>query len=147
MELPIKLRIIAAVLVLCIGACAPSKQPEPAPSAGSTIVTNGDWDDLKAAIDYAAGIQEMAFVREVAFQLEPLEVAELPTRRRWFDLVTVGDEPVKLSFRAMSSAQPTDMVITARVGRFGDGPRERQLLDTIKTRLDQLAGVDVAPIK
>lgn len=88
----------------------------------------------------------MAVVREVAFQLTPFEVFGVATRRRAFDLVTPGAEPVRVSFRAHSSDDPGDITVFVRVGRFGDADREVRVLNDIAKRLRELEGRDFAPL-
>lgn len=98
---------------------------------------NGDWDDVKASVQVAAGRCEMAVVasHEVAGD-HAME----------FSLVTVGDEPASLKFEAGGDRDPRRIRAWARVGTFGDTVRERKLLGEVDSRLVQLRGRDWAPL-
>lgn len=128
------------------GCAAAPRRTSPTPSAGSAIVVSGDWDDIVAALTVAADRSELAVVREVAFQLTPFEVFGVSTRRRSFDLVTPGAEPVRVNFRAHSSDDPGDISVFVRIGRFGDAEGEVRVLNDIAKRLRELAGRDYAPL-
>jgi hypothetical protein len=77
-------------------------------------------------------------------------------RTKTFELVTVTDEPARLvaslrggdgaamSWGAGGGAGPVEL--SASVGRFGDTQRERKLLRAVRQRLEQLSGVDSAPL-
>lgn len=132
-------------MVSCTGSPRRSHgQPSP---TGTVITADGDWDDLDAAIEAACAKTEHALVRRVAFQLQPAEVIDIPTRRRAYDLVTVGGEPTHVTFVARQTGDPTPIEITAKVGRFGDAAREDTLLKVISARLTDLKGKDFAPMR
>ncbi len=79
-------------------------------------------------------------------------------RTKTYQLVTVTDEPAQVvaqvrggagmsstrTWGAAGGAGPIE--ISASVGRFGDVQRERKLLKAIRQRLEQLSGVDSAPL-
>lgn len=139
----------AASLALWLGACAGTNWSHSTGEAspGITLVVRGDWDDVEAAVQVAAGRSEMGIVKVLGTQLNPAEAAKVPTRRCVFELRTSGDEPATLEFRAASTADPGDIVATAHVGRYGDRVREEHLLAEVRRRLEDLAGVDWAPIR
>lgn len=113
-------------------------------SAGQSTLAIGDWDDLGAVVELAASQAGMAIVGTAAMHLEPVETLDVPTRRQSFDLLTDSDEPAKLTFISQTTTDPGEMLVRARVGRQGDAPRERELLDKVKNRLAELAGIDAA---
>lgn len=88
----------------------------------------------------------MAVVAGAGFGLEPAEVVGVPTKRCRFELVTGGDEPVLVRCWAMETGDPREIEVFARVGEFGDAPRERRLLELIGERLGELRGREWAPI-
>lgn len=122
------------------------KRGAPTPS-GTTAIVRGEWDDLDAAIEAMCGTTELALVGRVAFQLQPAEVADLSTRRRGYDLLTSADEPARITFAAQETGEPTAMVMTVRVGRFGDASREAAVIEAVRRRLADLEGKDFAPMR
>lgn len=140
---------LSAALALAAGACTGTNWSHSTGEAspGVTAVLWGDWDDVEAAVQVAAGRSEMAIVHVVGLRLNPAEAARVPTRRCVFELRTAGDEPVRLEFRAASTTDPGDIVAEAHVGRYGDRGREEHVLAEVRRRLADLAGVDWAPIR
>jgi hypothetical protein len=53
----------------------------------------------------------------------------------------------KLAWSDGSAAGPEPITISVRVGRWGDSAREEELLKAIRARLNDLKGVDWAPIR
>ncbi len=112
---------------------------------GSNATSTGDWDDVSNAVGVAAGKCQMALV-------ESREVGE---DEREYELLTVTDEPVRVRVRRAARPAPgrgepasaERFQIRADVGRFGDLALERALIDHIKVRLSDLAGVDFAPVR
>jgi hypothetical protein len=69
---------------------------------------------------------------------------------RRYELRTVTDEPVWLEVRRAgisSRNEPVELELRASVSAFGDAKREKALLESVTRRLNQLAGVRVAPIR
>jgi hypothetical protein len=105
----------------------------------------GDWDDLDAAVEVAASKVEMSVLSSTDPSSNP----------RVFRLVTVTDEPGRLTVRRSPPTRPPGasppapelFQVEASVGRFGDPQREQALIDAFRRRLEALAGVDFAPLK
>ena len=124
------------VTVLCLGfpGCASlDATPEPGPR---TI--EADWNDVHPAVLTAAKKVEMAIVKQ----------EQAAGGLTIYHLRTVTDEPAMLYIRATnpdySGLQP--LQLSAKVGRFGDRRWEAQLMTAVQERLNQLAGVDHAPL-
>lgn len=112
-------------------------------------LATGDWDDVRAAVEAGARAAEMAVVSSNE---------STDGRTKTYQLVTVTDEPARVvahvrggagmsggkAWGAAGGAGPIE--ISASVGRFGDVQRERKLLKAIRQRLEQLSGVDSAPL-
>ncbi|MFA6046217.1 MAG: hypothetical protein WC718_14635 [Phycisphaerales bacterium] len=98
----------------------------------------GDWEDVGPAALVAASQCEMAIVRWPE---------TVPGSVREMELVTTGDEPAELRFEAASSTDPRPMEVLCKVGTYGDVARERDLLDRVSHRLEQLKGKDWAPVE
>jgi len=125
---------IATGVLLAWGCAAPPAAP--ARLGGPSVETTAEWDDVDAAVSFAAAESEMAVLtrRETADGIE-------------FQLVTVIDEPVWLRITRDGDAPRDDRAsrpvsLTARIGRFGDEARERRFVDSIVRRLDRLVDVD-----
>lgn len=97
-------------------------------------------------MQHAATASEMAVVAGAGFGIEPAEVVGVPTKRCRFELVTGGDEPVLIRCWAKETGDPREIEVFAKVGEFGDAPRERRLLDLVGARLRELRGREWAPI-
>ncbi len=99
-----------------------------------------DWDDLDAAVEVAATKSELAVVSR-------REERDGSAR---IELVSSTDEPALLVARPASGysagTRPILIDLSLGVGRYGDRTRERIFLDAVKSRLEQLAGVDWAPL-
>lgn len=104
------------------------------------MVTVADWDDLHAAVGFALSRTEQVRVSV----LRPSE------DRVEFRLRSSRDEPgllVATREDEWCGGDPVTMTLTCTVGRFGDPAREHQFLALVVERLEQLRGVDVAPIR
>ena len=110
------------------------------PSWGTpqTATVTGDWDDVDAAVETAAGQSEMA----------ELLVEAVSDRERVYTLRTIRDETAKLVVRRGPGAGVNGVPIQleARVGAFGDASQEQRLLRAMTRRLEDLKGVDFAPV-
>jgi hypothetical protein len=98
-----------------------------------------DWDDIEAAVAGALGKSELVRVR-----LDRPDPARLV-----YTLRTSRDEPAVLAVTrldAPGSPDPVRLGLTCSVGRFGDAAREREFLGLVTARLEQLRGVEVAPM-
>ncbi len=114
----------------------------------------GDWDDVDNAVFIAAGKGEMAIEQSVQ---------ESPDARVYY-LLTATDEPARVSVRRIGARrsearEPCSLIglpassgaeqfqVEAAVGRFGNPTVERALIESIRERIHDLAGVDYAPVR
>lgn len=119
-----------------LGGCASGSGARAGPmfQPPSELETAGDWDDLGASVQVGAEQSEMAVLHG------PREAGASPVQ---FDLLTNLHEPVRLeAWRASERIR-----LRAGVGRFGDQGRERALLRNIARRLEDLKGVEFAPVR
>ncbi len=120
------------------GCGSPGVLARPSYSEPSTREARGDWNDLDAALEVGQLVAEVAVVGSSPPASDP----------RRFELVTGSDEPGWLVAQRPGTRgdDPGPIHMSARLGRFGDAPRERRLLDAIARRLEELSGVDSAPL-
>ncbi len=130
--------MLAVALAGC-GADFVQSRPSRTPPLSARAVA--DWDDLDAAVEVAAAKAELAVVSRRDERDGSARV----------ELVSATDEPALLVARPAHGYSPGPRPIlidlSLGVGRFGDSTRERIFLDAVKSRLEQLAGVDWAPLK
>lgn len=129
--------VMATLMALAwgLGGCVgPSAHVAPVRSDGTDVVMRGDWDDVGASVQVAAGLCQMAVV-----------ASQERENVRDFQLVTTHDEPAQVRFERR--ADQGDFRAWALVGTFGDRVQEGELLTRIRERLEQLAGRDWAPIE
>jgi hypothetical protein len=137
------------VVAACvIGGCASIEQPVDAtgatgavamPAGGSGRRVVADWDDVHPAVSLMAQQVEMAML-----DWSPGHRGVAAAREQRFELLTVGDEPAELVARREDGGV---IELSARVGRFGDARRERALVEVVARRLEDLAGVEVRPLR
>lgn len=103
------------------------------------MIVVGDWDDVPAAVELGVGRGEAAVLS-----------SDLGDERSAFEILTIDEEPGELTFRRLDGG----IEIEAFVGLGVEGlptvrrrNREAVLLRAVSTRLEELAGVDVAPTK
>ncbi len=123
--------------------CAKPPADFDVPANASRGTTTADENDIDAAVEVAVGRHEMAVVQMLRYSRDPHVV-------RRYELRTVTDEPAWLEVRRAgisSRTEPVQLELRASVGAFGDANREKALLETVTRRLNQLAGVRVAPIR
>jgi hypothetical protein len=96
-------------------------------------------NDVHASVLIAVKKVEMAVVRQEQ------EAGGLTI----YHLRTVTDEPAMLYVRAANPDYqgPQPLHLSAKVGRFGDRREEARLMTAVQQRLEQLAGVEHAPLK
>lgn len=143
------LRLAAAVLAsvaVFLPGCAARRFDPPIASDGWREIARGDWDDLDAAVEVACMRHEIALVSSADVQPAAMP-GEPGTRARVFTLVNAGSEPVSITAAGQGTTDPGDIVLTVRVGHFGDERRERAIARTLSRRLRDLAGVTVAPLR
>lgn len=114
---------------------------------GDTMVVLGDWADLTPAVDAACTPNELAiesiadpgpFERVFTFRLLSGESGSLRAR-------AVG-KPADQTLPGGSIQSPTPIELHATLGFFGMPDREARLVRDVRRRLEQLSGVDVAPL-
>lgn len=132
---------LAMPLAGCAGDAVPPEPrlPQDAESPQRAEVV-ADWDDVQAAVTVALNRTELVKVSAQGPTADSFEVR----------LRSSLDEPGLLTVRRAAppgQPDPVPITLTARVGRFGDPPRERQFLDLIVRRLGQLRGVETAPLE
>ena len=104
----------------------------------ASIRTLADWDDVEPAIGVALGRTELVKVGIERPTPDRIEVR----------LLSSQDEPGLLVVaREAAGPDPVPMTLTCTVGRFGDPAREGQLIAYVVERLEQLRGVEFAPVR
>lgn len=126
---------------------------------GPIVRIIADWDDLDAAVDVAAGANQLALVRRV--DVSPWHAE--------FYLISVVEKPVLITARAAeppdrhdsSARDPSDpseqeprtrwgqsvaIDLTCRYGHGGDAARDSTILRAVARRLAQLHSRDYAPL-
>lgn len=110
----------------------------PEPSAGTTLSAIGDWNDVRAAVLAAASRHELAILNQ----------HEHPDRMSC-ELISILDE--QIMFNALRDPAQDDwpgpISLMCRIGESGDGEREREFLESVAHRLEQLAGRDATPVR
>lgn len=148
----VKLLVLALVAVdsgILIGCRSVAFEPAPERRPlGSVVRVDGDWDDLDAAVEVAAGANQLAVVRRV----------EVGAWERMYELVTVTDKAVVISARVVDESltiaveeesakrESVTIELTCRYGHAGDAGRESTVLRSVVRRLSQLRGRDFAPL-
>lgn len=129
---------LACACLLAASGCASEPPDLGSFLAGApTLRGTGDWNDIHAAVLLAAEQSDSAIAK----------VYEPAPDVRLFRLATVRAET---SWLKVTRLEPVDGVsevrMQARIGRFGDPPRERALMERVARRLKILAGVNYRPI-
>lgn len=148
---PLPWQTMALVFATCVlHGCAAvhfEAAPDPRP-IGPVVRVTADWDDLDAAIDVAAGVNQLALVRTV----------DPGPMHREFHMVTILDAPVIITARrpdanhaSSNEADATrresiDIELACTYGWSGDPGRESTILRAIAKRLRQLHGREYAPL-
>lgn len=107
------------------------------PSEASTLICQGDPEDLGPAVGVGLGHAGLAFLD-----------LQGPDVQGWvrYQLTDVCDRPVLFSIRPHHSEASTGFEMSCRWGVFGDGPRQRWLLRCVAQRFAELHGVEIAPV-
>lgn len=116
-------------------ACGKAYRPPDNPIPGSVVLTRGDWDDIGAAVLVGAGWAEMT----------PLSSQQTETSVV-FLMITIDEEPGLLIVTPGSGGR---LELRSVVGAAGERERDREaaLLRAVSRRLQQLSGVDAAPVR
>jgi hypothetical protein len=102
----------------------------------TTIIAQGDPNDLGAALGVALGKLNLAVV----------DARTLPSGVQRFDLVDVLDRPAELTIFPPTT-QDTTFRIAAAFTRERRPDTERQLVAALAQRLAELRSVDIAPAR
>jgi hypothetical protein len=119
-------------------------EPQNAKIIQGGLEVQADWNDVIPSVLLAVSWVEMAVVRG------PDAKAIDTATEQQFELLTAGDEPAVLTARRASltsGSSPIAIRLDARVGRFGNPDAEHRLLSAVARRLEQLAGIEVAPAR
>ncbi len=121
------------LLVGCAGNANSHSLAPDAYSQGKTPIVEavGDWDDLDAAI---SAVNERYALGTVSRKSDD-GLAE-------YRLLDIRSRPIMVRFERRSP----DIVIEVRVGRFGDPLLARRIARDLALRLEQLYGVETAPL-
>ncbi|MEN0020592.1 MAG: hypothetical protein AAF747_06900 [Planctomycetota bacterium] len=116
--------------------------------AGNAAEVVADWDDIDAAVRASLWRAELAIL--TIDLLEDADTAEPSQTERHYHLLGVRDELGLLIVKRSDAASESGLVtLTCRVGG-GQTPQEKKraarAVQDFARRLDQLAGVDVAPL-
>jgi hypothetical protein len=127
------LQSLAVLGLVLPAACRSLPKPAEYQTEGFTFRTEGDWEDLDAAVLAGAWLSEFAIIDRGDSHASP----------RTFELVATNDEPATLT----AWQEGDDVVLRAHVGWFGDRNRERYLAKAVGGRLCELRGRDAAPLR
>lgn len=116
--------------------------PPGAPPTQITVVA--DWNDVYAAAQIAAGKNETAITSHSETPTE--QVMELRTVTADSGRLTARRDTPAPAFGAPDPA-PIPIHLTCTVGLFGDAQRQGAILEWTRRRLEQLKGVDWAPVR
>ena len=121
-----------SVALACLAGCSAGPRPLQV-GTPATADMPADWDDLEPAVTAGASKAQMAVLG-----------SERDGAAMVYRLVTVLDQPAVL--RVEPSADGT-VRLSAKVGRFGDPPREQELLHWVSRRLEELHGVETRRVR
>lgn len=105
----------------------------------TALVVEGDWDDVDAAILVGLEQAEMAQLRRRSPGPDEVVV----------ELLTLRDQPgtLRLTREPPTGDGPTRITIEASVGRVREPDLERRLVRAVARRLEDLRGVEFAPVR
>jgi hypothetical protein len=105
----------------------------------TSLVVEGDWDDVESAILVGLDQAEMAQLRRRTPSADEVVV----------ELITLRDQPgtLRLSREPATGDGPTRITIEASVGRAREAELERGLVRAVARRLEDLRGVEFAPVR
>lgn len=132
--------LVGILTLLQIAACSGPTARHTAPASPGPIQVSGDWDDVRPAVTAALGKTELVLVTLDTPEPDRLE----------YTLRSSRDEPATLTIQRLDpegAPDPVRITMACSVGRFGDPSREGEFLALIADRLEQLKGVEVAPIR
>ncbi len=124
--------------LVCLGGCATSTGSDLTPPPGATrTAVSGDWDDIDAAV--LAGTNKAEFVVAAWWWADP--------DTRVYSLRNAHGTSGTLRLHRNPDNPGEAISIAAWIGPFGDAAAEREVIAKVRQRLEQLRGVDAAPIK
>jgi len=153
-----------------LGACRPNPAVAPVTRAVSEIAlegpvaarARGDWVDVEPAVRAACRRCSAGIARQRAYaapapvpqDAEPLSQIDLldpfVARTIRVDVVLPAGETGTLTIERLTDLGPREpdlIVMTSRIGTAGHAQRAACLVDSLSWRLEQLAGVETAPIR
>ncbi len=126
------------------------------PSEWATVRLQADWNDLEAALQVAQTEAETAVVQELNGAVRALRAANtaVPSLRRTFELLSISGETGLFVAEAEpvtppARSGPTHQIVLRAELHSAVGPnRERaaKFVQAMAVRLNQLAGVETAPV-
>jgi len=129
---------VSALLLGC-GSTASEGARFIGPNFGSprTASIVADWNDVDAAVEVGVPRAEMAVIFD-----------ETPSPdERVFSVKDIADERGTLRIWRTSGDATPEIKLEARVGLFGEPEKERKLLECVCARLEELKGVEWAPVE
>lgn len=131
------LRVLALSAMCALAACSGTSLPEapvtrPMPDH---VELSASPRDLDPAVRFAASRNQMAVL--VAHDTGP--------RTRTFEMITIRDEPASLEVTwphpvriSLADAEPRDVLVSIKVGPFGNARAEWAFIRTLEARLKAL---------
>lgn len=146
--------LAAALLGGCLSTLDEARQPsgpvviEPEGAAPTSAEILADWDDADAAVEAALTRCASSVLRDRRYAgggagtpPEPIEIT--------LEIVTLRGDEGAIRLRRLdpwNGVDPVRVVVEASVGVFGNRRAEGCLVRAIALRLEQLRGVDYAPL-
>jgi len=106
---------------------------------GTTVRAMGEWSDIEAAVQAAAGHRGVVVESVDTTDPRTLDYRLITSKQDDVSLVISRDQAPDPSQR-LSQEGPIPLRISCRVGAFGDSILERDLIDDVRSRLGELTG-------
>lgn len=122
------------------GGCASVPRIPPAPEGPAERTVLADWDDAEAAA--RVGLRQVG--------VADLRVDRPAPGKLVYHVLTASDQPGTLTLERLASpeaADPVEVRIDAAIGRFGEDALEHELVRRVAERLEDLRGVEYAPVR
>lgn len=135
------LRALTLSAMCALAACSGASLPEAPVSRPMPdhVELRASPRDLDPAVRFAASRNRMAI----------LQARDTDERTRTFDMITVRDEPASLQVTwphpteiSIADAEPRDVLVSIKVGPFGNARAEWAFIHTLEARLAALAEND-----
>lgn len=131
------------LIAIAIAGCAsgPTGSADGASPEQNSRTVVADWEDVPAAVSVATGQVELAVV----------DRSNPDPNRLVYELKSIRDEPGVLEVSRPQNGWipglPVVLTLRCEVGRFENKKTQDHLLHTLMQRLQDLRGVDAAPIR